>query len=403
MMKSLVLVVLIVVLFLKGFAQADGLSVQPMPSLSMDTLDLEGFERACFGPADPAVRVVGVGATSFTLSEGVRFSNKLIQWLVLERGFRTIALLRDDWALRAVNVWLKDAAGGGKDAAVKELVASAFHGSIYATEETVALLRWLKDFNLRHTGDPVVLRGLNFTEPMSPAHLMAKYVFPNDSLAGVAMAAKRSFSLDDGSAYADIVDWVALNKEGLRRRLAAEEFEAMQTDLINLGFLRKWPAASGNYFDSCLALTVVRLAGVKNKLIVCADNGMIGRALMRTDQVSRKLGGFLGEALGRSYWVALTDYYQSAALFWYNPAAGGRVESVRAFSDKASTAVLLHADHAVAGGMVRFDDLSRAGVPIWFNVHSLYSDRTRCEVQPGVAAFDILAVFANEHPVTLIR
>ena len=389
----------------EGWSQSGMLPIQSIPSLSLDTLSFAGFDQVFPDAVTANIRVVGAGTTSFTLREGIRFSNKLIQYLVLEKGFRTIALLRDDWKHRSLNNWLTDG-HSISEGEVRQLTQRSFVRSIYCTEETAELLKWLKEFNNNHPGDPVRLRGLNFTEPMTPAHLLAKYVFPADSLAGVAIAQKRSRSLDDAGAYDDILDWFNEKKDVVKQRLTTPEYADLQTDLINLGYLRKWPASpdtsGGSYFDSCLALNVVRLSDEQKKLIVCADNGIIARALVRTNRMTKNLGAFLDEKLGKTYYVALTDYYHRADLFWIDPASGQSRE-VQSLSDKASTAWLLHQNHNITGGMVRYEDLVRFSLPIYFNVHSLYTDHTRSEPRPGMIAFDMLVVFADEHPVKMIR
>ena len=389
----------------KGWSQSGTLPVQPIPSLSLDTLSFTGFDPIFPDATTPGIRVVGAGATSFTLREGVRFSNKLIQYLVLEKGFRTVTLLRDDWKLRSLNHWLTDG-HSILEGEVRRLTQRSFDRSIYNTEEMAELLKWLKEFDSGHPDDVVRLKGLNFTEPMTPAFLLAKYVFPADSLSGVAITEKRSRSLDDAGAYDDIMDWFGQKKEAVRQRLTSGEYADLQTDVINLGYLRKWPASpdtsGSSYFDSCLALNVVRLSDDQKKLIVCADNGILARALVRTDRIRKNLGTFLDERLGKTYYVALTDYYHLADLFRIDPASG-QSKAVQSFSDKASTAWLLHQNHNITGGMVRYEDLARFSIPIFFNVHSLYSDQTRAEVRPGKIAFDTLVIFADEHPIKMIR
>lgn len=405
MKKLWVITILLVTSAAKGWSQSGILPVQPIPSLSLDSLSFAGFDQFFPNATTNGIQVVGVGATSFTAMEGVRFSNKLIQYLVLEKGFRTIALLRDDWKLRSLNHWLMDG-DPMLEREAQRLTQRSFNGSIYCTEEMAELLKWLKEFDSGHPNDPVSLKGLNFTEPMTPAHLLAKYVFPADSLSGIAITEKRSRSLDDAGAYDDILDWFRQKKEAVKQQFTSREYADLQTDLINLEYLRKWPASTetfgNNYFDSCMALTVVRLSDDQKKLIICADNGIIARALMRTDRIRKNLGTFLDGKLGKTYSVVLTDYYHRADLFWIDPASGQSKE-VQRFSDKASTAWLLHQNHNITGGMVRYEDLIRFSIPVFFNVHSLYADHTQPEALPGMNAFDMLVVFADEHPIKKIR
>ena len=409
MKKLWIITILLITPAAKGWSQSGILPVQPIPSLSLDTLSFAGFDQVFPDATNPVIRVVGAGTTSFTAGEAVRFSNKLIQYLVLEKGFRSIALLRDDWELRKLNNWLTDGSPILEEEE-RRLIQRSFDHSTYGNEDLVELLKWLKAFNSGHPNDPVSLKGLNFSEPMTPAHLLAKYVFPADSLSGIAITDKRSRWLDDDGAYDDILNWFRQKKEAIKQRLTGREYAELQTDLINLEYLRKFPASTEtsviNYFDSCLALNVIRFSDDQKKLIVCADNSFIARTLMRTDRIRirirKNLGTFLDGKLGKTYYVSLTDYYDRADLFWIDPATGQSKE-VQRFSDTASTAWLLHQNHHITGGMVRYEDLVRFNIPIFFNVHSLYADHTSPEALPGMIAFDMLAVFADEHAVKMIR
>lgn len=368
-------------------AQPNQIPVEPLPSLSLDTPSLSGFDNVFSNTITTDVKIVGAGATSFTLSEGIRFSNKLIQYLILEKGFRTIVFIRDDWKLRGLNAYLTNS-HVISDSDILAITKQTFSQSIYCTEETVELLKWLKEYNHTHPEGPVELKGINFTEPMTPAYLLAKYIIPTDSLSGASIAKRRSESQDDASAYTDIINWVGQKKEALKKQLAQREYADLQMDMNNLLYLRNWPAPStasnNHYFDSCLSVTIAKLAAEHGKLVVCADNSILARALIKTNVVDKNLGILLSEQFGKSYYVVLTDYYHNAA-------------------DRNTTAYLLHKKYKVDGGMVRYDDLIRFNVPVSFNAHSLHNKSTKCEIQPGIAPFDILAVFSDEKPVTFLK
>ena len=403
MKKLRIILILLCTSIVETRAQPRQIPVEPLPSLSMDSLSLSGLDKVFSNTLTTDIKVVGVGATSFTLSEGIRFSNKLIQYLVLEKGFKTIVILRDDWKLRDLNAYLTNSHAIVDDD-ILAITKQTFNQSIFCTEETLELLKWLKGYDNAHPDSPVQFKGINFTEPMTPGYLLAKYIIPADSLSGRAIAKKRSESQDDASAYADITSWFSQKREALKKQLARREYADLQMDMDNLIYLRNWPALSNpsykNYFDSCLSVIITKLAAEHKKLVVWADNSIIARTLIRTDVVNKNLGVLLHEQFGKSYYVVITDYYHNADFFWIDPKSGQSVQA-RNTADRNSTAYLLHQRYKAGGGMVQYDDLVHFNVPVSFNAHSLHSKLTKCEVQPGVAAFDVLAVFEDEYPVRL--
>jgi hypothetical protein len=405
MKKLWIILILFCTSIVETRAQPKQIPVVPLPSLSMDTLSLSGLDKVFSNTITTDIKVVGVGATSFTLSEGIRFSNKLIQYLVLEKGFKTIVLLRDDWKLRDLNAYLTNS-HVISDNDILAITKQTFNQSIYCTEETLELLKWLKDYDHTHPDSPVQFKGINFTEPMTPGYLLAKYIIPTDSLSGRAIAKKRSESQDDASAYADITSWFSQRRETLKKQLAQREYADLQMDMDNLIYLRNWPAlsnaASKNYFDSCLSMMITKLAAEHKKLVVCADNSIIARALIKTDVVNKNLGILLNEQFGKSYYVAITDYYHNADFFWIDPKSG-QSEQTLSTADRNSTAYLLHQRYKVGSGIVQYDDLVQFNVPVSFNVHSLYNKLTKCEIQPGIAPFNILAVFNDEYPIKILK
>ncbi|MEV4474958.1 erythromycin esterase family protein [Nonomuraea sp. NPDC049504] len=88
-----------------------------------------------------AARVVGIGEATHGNQEFVQVRKQIIQKLVREHGFRTVALEADFGGTAAAADYVMGGRGSAEDA------ATALGFDIYRTRETADLLKWLHDHN----------------------------------------------------------------------------------------------------------------------------------------------------------------------------------------------------------------------------------------------------------------
>lgn len=388
---------------LSAIAQSNQVPVEPLPSLSLDTLSFAGFNRVFSGEITDDTKVVGLGAPAHTLSESVQVNSKLIQYLVIEKGFKTIVLPMDNWELNMLNAYLTN----GKAISnidINHITKQTFSQNVYYTEETLTLLKWIKGYNNAHKDKPVQFSGMSFMSPPSPDYILAKYVIPNDSLAGVQIAKKRGESQNDSIAYHDISAWFHQKNNVLKTQLPAQEYIDIEMIAGNLDYLKKWNTKSDtvnklSYFDHCLYLTSMKLLATNKKLIIYGDNKMIAKSLMKTNIIWKNLGTLLEEGIGKWYYVVLSDFYNKADFYAIDSKVG-KMKIIQRLPNKTSTAYTLHKKYNINGGIALSKNLKNFKIPIYMDIYDLFeATQINGIIQPGIPAFDALVIFKNENPV----
>jgi erythromycin esterase-like protein len=405
--KAIILIIILYSSIPSVTAQVNQVPVEPLPSLSLDTLSFVGFNKVFSGNITDDTKVVGLGAPAYTLSESVQLNSKLIQYLVTEKGFKTIVLPMDNWELNALNAYLTN----GKainNTDINDITKQTFSQNVYYTEETLTLLKWVKGYNNTHKDVPVQFSGMSFINPPSPDYILAKYVIPVDSLAGVQIAKSRGESQSDSVAYHDILTWFYQKNNVLKKQLTAHGYSDVEMIVDNLGYLKKWNTKPDTvnklwYFDHCLYLTTMKLLTTNKKLLIFGDNKMITRSLMRTDVTWKNLGTFLDEGMGKSYYVILSDFYNKADFYAIDSKVG-KMKIIQRLPNKTSTAYMLHEKYNINGGIALSSNLKKLKIPTYMNIYDL-SESTQINgiIQPNIPAFDALIIFSNENPVKPLR
>ncbi|MEU2101909.1 erythromycin esterase family protein [Nocardia sp. NPDC019255] len=111
--------------------------------------------------ADGAV-VVGVGTTTRAGHELSVTAHRILRLFVEKLGFRALALLDDESVVAAMDAYARTGAGDARAILGQAWVP-------WRTAETLAVLRWAREFNAAHPHDPVRLVGLA-AETAKPSH-----------------------------------------------------------------------------------------------------------------------------------------------------------------------------------------------------------------------------------------
>lgn len=208
-----------------SISQALNQCVSPLkttdPTADFDDLNMlaEAFEDAT---------IMGLGEATHGTREFFRMKDRLIRYLVTEAGLRLFALEANFTETLAINNYVTTGAGDPLDA------LAGIYFWTWDTEEVLALIEWLRDFNEdRPAGDQVRFYGIDMQYTAGPARairdyladedpeLRARYVETLDRLAEMGPAADADLEaepLEDAREFVDI----------LRTRL--DEGEAMSSD-----------------------------------------------------------------------------------------------------------------------------------------------------------------------------
>jgi erythromycin esterase len=108
------------------------------------------------------VVVAGIGMTTRAGHEVSVTAHRVLRTLIERKGFRALALLDDETVVAALDGYTRTGQGDPR-----ELLGAAWVP--WRNTETLAVLRWIREFNRAHPDDPVRLFGLT-PEAAKPAH-----------------------------------------------------------------------------------------------------------------------------------------------------------------------------------------------------------------------------------------
>ncbi|MGW3563912.1 erythromycin esterase family protein [Streptomyces sp. NPDC000941] len=113
--------------------------------------DLDALGRMLKG-----AEVVGLGEATHGSRDFFRMKHRVFRYLVEEKGFRTFSLELPWSSGVRIDEYVVQGKGNLKDIAREE-----FQGSyrIWNNQDYIDLIRWMRDYNLQHPGDPVRFMG----------------------------------------------------------------------------------------------------------------------------------------------------------------------------------------------------------------------------------------------------
>ncbi len=108
------------------------------------------FEK--FGSNFDTARVVGLGEATHGTQDFVKLRNRLVEYLVSQKGYRFIALETDIGDTTAVDQYITQGVGSPAEAVLPLFI-------YFQVEDYITLLKWLRAWNLQHPNDMVHFYG----------------------------------------------------------------------------------------------------------------------------------------------------------------------------------------------------------------------------------------------------
>ncbi len=341
-----------------GRAVAAELKLRAAPLTAMEG----GAGLAAFGKAVGDARIVALGEATHGTSEFYRLNQRLIEYLVREKGFTVLAIEANWPESLAVDRYIKTGVGDPR----KALAEMNFW--TWYTQEMLDLVEWMRAYNRAPGAHPM----LTFTSfDMQFGHAAAdkaveyleEYAPDLGSVARAVFGAAYDIEAHSGGIYDDRAEEVAAQVANVAR-----EFDARHRVLSAASGEEKWRDArqalavvhqacslrmaghGPGFRDEAMAGNAEWIAGSafpREKVVLWAHN-----AHVRTEGEPKSMGAFLRERFGRQLYV-VGYAFRRGGLRAKGP-EGGTAADVKAFDAPASP--------EGSGDAV----LSEAGLPVFF-------------------------------------
>lgn len=136
----------------------------PQPGATPREDDLASFDRIV-GNA----RVVGLGESTHGTSEFFTVKHRLLEHLVRARGFSVFAIEANQLAVETLNRYVQGGPGPATEA-MRVMFA------VWNTEEMLALVEWMRDWNAAHRASPVRFVGYDMQDNQRPVDSLRAFV-----------------------------------------------------------------------------------------------------------------------------------------------------------------------------------------------------------------------------------
>jgi erythromycin esterase len=343
----------------------------PAGLYAIDARDAEGSsdDLAPLGVMIDGVEVAALGESIHTSGGFYRAKHKLIRTLVEDHGYRVVAF-ENPWTMtEPLDEHLRE---GGGDAA--SLVASSLF-SPWVSEETLALMEWLRAWNVANPEDQVSLMGFDIQQPWHDGPALTALLDELEPDEADAMRAAiatcdgathtsigeyvtdpscgqvNDVELDSCTAGLDALEaWLATDEDAIRTQIGAEALELAWLHALSLrAWQRKLYYAEVDYSnevrDEGMAEVFLRLRALRHpeeKTVIWAANWHIARHaedMVASIIDAANMGGMLDDALGRAYAPFALSAYE---LSYQWP--GQQATAVPAPTSEYAVELLLH-DH----------------------------------------------------------
>ncbi|MER6945792.1 erythromycin esterase family protein [Nonomuraea sp. NPDC000554] len=263
-------------------------------------------------------RVVAVGEATHGNKEFVQARQLVIQKLVREHGFRTVALEADYGGTATANDYVVNDQGSAESA------AKALGFDIYRTRETADLIRWIHDHNAGVPAkDKVRLYGFDMQRYDQNKQRLVRYLKDVDpaqagraeaALAGLTDATRSERDKEKVAAAEQLVTQLRNNQDRYVRSGSRESFMLAlhYAETIQLG--TRLQASGSDYGakrDAWMADNINWIAAMeaqqgRNKIIVGGHNGHIDKsgAAFAYESMGRRLA----RTYGKEYFAIGTEF-----------------------------------------------------------------------------------------------
>lgn len=284
----------------------------------------EATDLAALAASLSAARVVGLGEVTHGSHEVYVLHDKLIRYLIGQKGFTGLALEARPAACAALTAYLRT--GQGDPARL----LAALDG--WNTTEMRDLLAWLRSYQLAHPATPITLAGLDLRQPEEAVASLRQMLEPGDDFAqsrlrqvAHLLATYPHPAPDDpdlrhpdqpqDSLLAPLHRLLAELATGLDTRAKLRARPVSLAELARQHYYLRlvaqgatWRRLAGglafNYYQACLAENAqyvsqtVGPGGAAAKLLIWASNSAVAKALTLEE---RPMGEWLRATLGPGY------------------------------------------------------------------------------------------------------
>lgn len=317
-------------------------------------------------------RVVLLGEATHGTHEFYRTRASITQRLIQEKGFRAVAIEGDFPDAARAHRWVRARTGGTPDVALSAFLR--FPQWMWRNHDMVSLVRWLRDYNLRRSWDPVgfygidlyslfasiaeVLTWLDGIDPAAASRARENYAcFENFGLDAIRYGRAASLGISE-SCETEVVRALVEMQTAAARALGSVEddeerfFAEQNAKLVidaeryyrttHTGSVPSWNLRDRHMADTLDALlSHLESSGQESKVVVWAHNSHVGDA-RATDQSSLgelNLGQLMRERHGRRAFLlgfttrsgtvtAARDWGEPAQRFDVSPALADSYEDV---------------------------------------------------------------------------
>lgn len=376
------------------FAQQDGRPLALPPGTLTRDSGITLLPTLFDGKIANEVRWVGLGEFTHGGEETGLFKYRMVQYLILHRGFRQLLVEYPDVILVPLNKYLQSSGPDNPDS-TRILGRRVLGRTVLSCKPFFDLLVWIRNYNVNHHNDMVCVRGID-VEGASTAfaeYFIYNFLLPLDHSAAGKILSEWSGGPKDSITVAGL-NWADKNRQRILQYAGERTDEELQYNisvarnaLIHVALKRQDFNQAGTFRDSIMAENVRSFKTAKS--IIWAHNGHLTTA----DYVL-SLGNYLRAAVGKEYFCLLTDYSGEARV-WTISGENNRLQQQDFVADKKSFASMIRRKYDVKEGVVFFDSLRAKSQPALNNI-----DRTgRQRVIPGKGhPFDALVIFDRVEP-----
>ncbi|MDJ1471025.1 erythromycin esterase family protein [Xanthocytophaga flava] len=249
-------------------------------------------------------KIIGLGENTHGSHETFQMKHRLIRWLVEQKGYNVIAFEADMAASEAVNEYVLN----GKSDAQKVLKELGFW--TWNVEEILALITWMRQYNMAHPKQMVQFKGFDMQSPWKALASLKEYLPAKDTLTWHSLkkrmervvAIRRFVPATDTSIVAALqalrevktTFLIRVAKHSLSQKAVIEQYFRQIEQVIELRLVGE----ANKFRDACMAENLYRtFTSIPDaRILVWAHNNHVAKV-----GFDFPMGYWLKNQLGDSY------------------------------------------------------------------------------------------------------
>jgi erythromycin esterase-like protein len=340
------------------------------------------------------IQFVGLGEFTHGGEETILFKSKMIQYLIIQKGYRRLLLEYPDMMLSQLNNYLLHSSSISLDS-VKIITKKAVGTTVLANTSFYDLMVWVKKYNLKQPNDMISLHGFDIVGASDAFadHFLYNYLLPTDHSYALDMLSRLRGGTKDSITVAEL-QWYYKHQESLKRHISNKSYNILTDDVQDAEYSLRYKLLQRSnigkayeFRDSIMANNVIASSN-NSKAIIWAHNLHINTA---TDY-AMSTGNHLEKAVGKKYFSILTDFSTEATVWLISNEH--HILSKKTFTpDKKTAAYILRKKFKVDEGILFFTDLKPDQT--LFNIIDFSGYQA---VYGKGHPFDALVIFKNVSP-----